>query len=517
MTGNPTSSMSAQSLQALLGQAMRPRRDPSQPALNPRAMYGTTAYSNTSFQLGLHHPSHIPIRDTRPQLISYASQLQPGDYPYPEFPSLGYDLFLPPPSGLEGYTATRLPTLENSFQGLQSASNPVYSTGPIHPEELVPPAHIHSNGIIPGHHKSGKTQPPASFPSKKNRPRTPSPHVPTRDSASNLADMDWDSEPRTESELDPESEPEKRVASRIVNQKRPRPQTPDPTPNKKVRSGPDPTPAEPARGEWREICTRSVSKHPDLMRHLERRKTDPVYHYYHEVMATPSNETSWQLDWNTEEDLPADLKGLEKERLTHEQIKTLAFFKPGIRKKYKTAFRWRGQIRTEYAHLLETVEKGRFKMPAQLLHSCNPCLVGQYLFWKVSSSSENLSPTQTTSSPATSSAIHSELASPSIPALSSQVPNSTQNDTKTAMLLHKLRMTQRDRNNQYSVNQTMSALLTVQNAEVTALRDRIQSYDTLLGDHLALQSQVKKWPPLPQPTPIFTYPRPKPYPGTEST
>ncbi|CAI7571276.1 unnamed protein product [Penicillium discolor] len=477
--------MSAQNLQALLVQAMRPSRDPS--------------------QLGLHHPSRIPIRDTRPQLIPYASQLQPGDrYPYPEFPSLGYYPFPPPPSDLEGYTATRLSTLENSFRELQSASNPLYSTGPIHPEELGPLTHVHSNGILPGHHKSGKPQPSASLPSKENRPRTPSPHVPTRDSTSDLADMDWDSEPRTESELDPESESEKRVASRGINQKRPRPQTPDPTPNKKVRSGPDPTPAEPGRGKWKEICTKSVNKHPDLMRHLERRKTDP----------------------KTEKDLPADLKGLEKERLTYEQIKTLAFFKPGIRKKYETAFRWRGQIRSEYAHLLETVEKGRFKMPAQLLHSCNPCLVGQYLFWKVSSenlsprqttSSENLSPRQTTSSPATSSAIDPELASPPIPALSSQVPGSTQNDTKMPMLLHKLRMAQRDRNNQYSVNQTMSALLTVQRAEVTALRGRIQSYDTLLEDHPALQSQVKKWPPLPQPTPMSTFPCPKPYPGTEST
>ena len=221
------------------------------------------------------------------------------------------------------------------------------------------------------------------------------------------------------------------------------------------------------------------------------------------------------LELETEKDLPADLKALEKERLTYEQIKTLAFFKPDIRKKYETAFRWRGQIHTEYTHLLETVEKGRFKMPTQLLHSCNPCLVGQYLFWKVSS--ENLSPRQTTSSPATSSAIDPELASPPIPTLSSQVPGSTQNDTKMPMLLHKLRMTQRDRNNQYSVNQTMSALLTAQRAEVTALRGRIQSYDTLLEDHPALQSQVKKWPPLPPPTPMYTFPCPKPYPGTEST
>lgn len=251
------------------------------------------------------------------------------------------------------------------------------------------------------------------------------------------------------------------------------------------------------------------------MRHLERRKTDPVYHYYHEIMDTSSNETSWHLNWKTEKDLPADLQGLEKKRLTYEQIKTLAFFKPGIRKKYESAFRWRGQIRSEYAPLLETVEKGRFKMPAQLLHSCNPCLVGQYLFWKVSS--ENLFPRQTTSSPATSCAIHPELASPPIPALSSQVPGSTQNNTKKAMLLHTLRMTQRDRRNQYSVNQTMSALLAVQSAEVTALRGRIQSYHTLLEDHPALQSQVKKWPPLPPPTPMYTFPCPKPYPGTEFT
>ncbi|KAJ6140064.1 hypothetical protein N7471_006550 [Penicillium samsonianum] len=76
MTGNPTGSMSVHDLQALLAQAMRSGRDPSQPVLNPRAMYGTTTYSNTPFQLGPHHPSHIPIRDTRPQpMMSYASQL----------------------------------------------------------------------------------------------------------------------------------------------------------------------------------------------------------------------------------------------------------------------------------------------------------------------------------------------------------------------------------------------------------------------------------------------------------
>lgn len=76
MTGNPTGSMSVHDLQALLAQAMRSGRDPSQPVPDPRAMYGTTTYSNTPFQLGPHHPSHIPIRDTRPQpMMSYTSQL----------------------------------------------------------------------------------------------------------------------------------------------------------------------------------------------------------------------------------------------------------------------------------------------------------------------------------------------------------------------------------------------------------------------------------------------------------
>ncbi|CAI7588814.1 unnamed protein product [Penicillium palitans] len=240
MTGNPASSMSAQKRQALLAPAMR-QQGPVSTSPRPTSC--------------LRHPSHIPIRDTRPQLIPYASQLQPGErYPYPEFPSLGYDPFPLPPSGLEGYTATQLATLGNSFQGLQSASNPVDSTGPIHPEELVPPTHVHSKGILPGHHKSGKTQPSASLPSKEDRPRTPSSHVPTHDLTSDLADMDWDSEPRTDAELEPEPEPEpeseseseseKRSASRGTNQKRPRPQTPDPTPNKKVRS----PPAEPAPG-----------------------------------------------------------------------------------------------------------------------------------------------------------------------------------------------------------------------------------------------------------------------------
>ncbi|KAJ5213165.1 hypothetical protein N7449_000334 [Penicillium cf. viridicatum] len=374
-------------------------------------------------------------------MIPYASQLQPGArYPYPEFPSLGYDPFQPPPSGLEGYTAAQLATLENSFRGLQSASDQVDSTGPIHPEEPVPPTHVHSKGVLSVHHKSGKTQPSASLLSKKSRPQTPSLHVPTRDSTSDLADMDWDSEPRTESQLEPKSESEKKAASWGTNQKQSRSQTPDPTPNKKVRSAPDPTPAESARGGWKEICTRSVNKHPDLMRHLEQRKTDLVYHYYHEIMDTSSNESPGHRDWKTEKDLPADLKGLEKERLTYEQIKTLAFFKPGIRRKYGTAFRWRGHIRSEYARLLETVEKGRFKLPAQLLHSCNPCLVGQYLFCKVSS--ENLSSRQSTSSPANSSVIHPEP---------------------------------------------------------------------------ALQSQVKKWRPPPQPIPMSTFPYPSPDPGSEST
>ncbi|KAJ9484364.1 hypothetical protein VN97_g9019 [Penicillium thymicola] len=513
MTGNPTSSMSAQNLRALLVQAMRPSRDPSQPVLDPRAVYGTATYNITPFQLGLHHPSHILIRDTRPQMIPYASHLQP-EYPYPEFPSLGYDPFPSPPPGLEEYTAAQVSALENSFRGLQSPNNPVDSTGPIQPEELVPPTHVHSKGILPGHHKSGETQPSASFPSKTNRPRR-SPHVPTRDSTSCLADMDWDSEPRTESELEPAPESEKRVAYQSTNQKRSRFQTSDPIPNKKVRSAPDPTPTEPPRARWKEICTRSVNKHPDLMRHLEQRETDPVYHYYHEIMDTSSNQSSWHWDWKTEKDLPADLKGLEKERLTHKQIKTLVFFKPSIRKKYETAFRWRGQIRSEYARLLETVEKGRFKLPAQLLHSCNPCLVGQYLFYKVSS--ENPSSRQTTSSPAKSSAIHPELASPPIPAQPSQVPGSTQNDITMTVLLHEWRMTQRDRNNQSSVNQTLSAILTVQSAEVTAHRDRIQSYDTLIEDHPALQSQVKKWPPLPQLTPMSSFPYLKLYPGPEST
>ncbi|KAJ5969813.1 hypothetical protein N7501_006061 [Penicillium viridicatum] len=389
MAGNLTSSMSVQNLQFLLVQVMRPSRDPPQPALDPRAVYGTTTYSNTTFQLGLHHPSHISIRDTRPQMIPYASHLQPGDrYPYPEFPSLGYGPFPSPPSGLE-----ELSTLENSFQGLQYPSNPV-------------------------------------------------------DSTSDLVDMDWDSEPRTESES------EKRVASRGTNQKRFRSQNPDPTPNKKT------------------------------------------------------------------------LKGLEKELLTYEQIKTLAFFKPEIRKRYETVFRWRGQIRSEYARLLETVENGRFKLPARLLHSCNPCLVGQYLFWKVSS--ENLPSRQTTSSPAKSPAIHPKLANPPIPAqpasqqatnpaLSSQVPGSAQNDIRMAVLLHELRMTQRDRQNHSSFSQTLSAQLIVQSAEVTALRDRIQRYDTLLEGHPALQFQVKKWPPLPQPTRMSTPPCPKPHPGSDST
>ncbi|KAJ5606972.1 hypothetical protein N7537_003591 [Penicillium hordei] len=359
MTGNPTSSMSAQNLQALLAQAMRPSRDPSLPALNPRAVDGATTYNNTPFQLGLHHPSHNPIRDTRPQMVPYASQLQPGaTYPYPEVPSLGYDPFPPPPSGLEGYTAAQLATLENSFRGLQSASNPVDSTGPIHPEEPVPPTHVYSKGILSGHHKSGKTQPSASLLSKKIRPQTSSSHVPTRDSTSDLADMDWDSEPRTESELEPKSRSEKRVASWGTNQKRSRSQTHDPTPNKKVRSAPDPTPAEPARGEWKEIRTRSVNRHPDLMRHLGQRKTDPVYHYYHEIMDTSSNESPGHWDWKTEKDLPANLKGLEKERLTYEQIKTLAFFKPGIRRKYGTAFRWRGHIRSEYAAFSKPWRRG---------------------------------------------------------------------------------------------------------------------------------------------------------------
>ncbi|KAJ5413338.1 hypothetical protein N7465_005643 [Penicillium sp. CMV-2018d] len=461
MAGNLTISMSVQNLQALLVQAMRPSRDPSQPALDSRAVYGTTTYNNTTFQLGLHHPSHIPIRDTRPQMIPYASHLQPRDrYPYPEFPSLGYGPFPSPPSGLE-----ELSTLENLFQGLQYPSNPVGST-------------------------------------------------------SDLVDMDWDSEPRTESES------EKRVASRGTNQKRFRSQTPDPTPNKKVRSAPDPTPAEPARGEWKEIFTRSVHKHPDLMRHLEQRKTDPVYHYYHEIMDTSSNQSSIYWNWKTENDLSADLRGLEKELLTYEQIKTLAFFKPGIRKRYETAFRWSGQIRSEYARLLETVENGRFKLPARLLHSCNPCLVGQYLFWKVSS--ENLPSSQTTLSPAKSPAIHPELANPPIPAqpaekqatnlaLSSQVPGSAQNDIRMAVLLHELRMTQRDRQNHSSFSQILSAQLIVQSAEVTALRDRIQRYDTLLEGHPALQFQVKKWPPLPQPTRMSTPPCPKPHPGFDST
>ncbi|KAJ5932670.1 hypothetical protein N7516_007159 [Penicillium verrucosum] len=509
MTGNPTLSMSAQNLWALLVQTMRPSRDPSQPALDPRAVYGTTTYNNTPFQLGRHHPSHIPIRDTRPQMIPYASHLQPE---YPEFPNLGYDPFPSPPPGLEEYTAAQLSALENSFRGLQSPSDPVDSTGPIQPEELVSPTHVHCKGILPGHHKSGETQPSTSFPSKTNRPQTPSPHVLTRDSTSGLADMDCDSEPRTESELEPASESEKRVAYQSTNQKRSRSQTSDPIPNKKVRSAPDPTPTEPARARWKEICTRSVSKHPDLMRHLEQRETDPVYRYYHEIMDTSSKQSSWHWDWKTEKDLPADLKGMEKERLTHKQIETLLFFKPTIRKKYETAFRWRGQIRTEYAHLLETVENGRFKLPVQLVHSCNPWLVGQYLFCKVSS--ENPSSRQITLSPAKSSAIHPELASPPIPAQSPQVPGSTQNDVTMPVLLHEWRMTQRGRNNQSSVNQTLSAMLTVQCAEVTALRDRIQSYDTLLEDHPALQSQVKKWSPLPQPTPMSTFFLPKALSGT---
>ncbi|CAI7612030.1 unnamed protein product [Penicillium glandicola] len=445
MTGTPTNSIS-HNLQPL-AQTMGPDRDQSQPFLDPRG-YGTTPYNGILSQLGPYHPSHIPIQDTRPQPMFDTSELQfTAEYPYPQFVGLGSGTF-PPLSGMEGHTAARLTVMENSFQGLQSTGDPFGPFDPIQYQVPVPPPHVQSKGALLG--------------------QTPNPNR-----ASNPADVDRDSGLTAESELGPESKSEQRVAlaSQGTIRKQSRSQTHDSTPNKKGRSGPDSTLSQPARNRWKEVPTTSVHRHPKLMSFLEQRTTDPVYHFYHEIMGTSKNQSTTRVNWKTERDLPEDLKGLENKRLTDEQIKTLAFFNPTVRRNYEWAFRSRGIIRAQYAHLLETVENGRFKLPAYVLHS-SPKIGGQ-------------------------------------PYTASFPSPDTLKDTATAELLRKLGRARRDRNIPYSSSQTLYAHLEVQRREATAL-DRIRHYDALQEDHPALQSQVKKWEPLPQPTPMPTIPFPKP-------
>jgi hypothetical protein len=94
--------------------------------------------------------------------------------------------------------------------------------------------------------------------------------------------------------------------------------------------------------------------------------------------------------WKMEKDLPKDLQRIaNKERrpgqptatLTSDQIRSLTRFAPAVRSWFPHAFRTEGQLKTQFAYLLEEVNPNthKFVLPPRTIHSNYPCLIGDHL------------------------------------------------------------------------------------------------------------------------------------------
>jgi hypothetical protein len=143
-----------------------------------------------------------------------------------------------------------------------------------------------------------------------------------------------------------------------------------------------------AKLQWKKMKTTQLEKDKDAMALLDFFRGTPLWRYYCEDRTHAGKKIKDQ--WRMEKDLPKDLQRIaNKERrsgqtpatLTSDQIRVLTRFAPTIRSWFPHAFRSEGQLKTQFAYLLEEVNPNmhKFVLPPRVIHLNYPCLIGDHL------------------------------------------------------------------------------------------------------------------------------------------